>query len=186
MNNFLEVFNDELKKVKTAENSETQKVEHDDNYLAEIEKDIGDIAGCYEPVIEVIKEQFDETAEVKHTDVYKAGDELAVSYKGSTVISYQLQKNKVSSNVPASYRIKIGGKLQLPDMLVQTNDNGHYYYFEDKHTSTEDRDKDDLVGIPYQDEDGVVESNQFERVLEKHIARLGRYVGDDNNYPASY
>jgi len=67
--------------------------------------------------------------------------------------------------------------LQLPDILVQTNDNGNYYYFEDKHTSAADTDKDDLVGIPYQDKDGVVESNQFEKVLEKHIARLARYIG---------
>lgn len=174
MNKFLEVFNDELKKVQ--HNDAEQTEEHiNNNFLEEIEKDIGEIAGYYKPVIEAIKEQFDETAEV-----YKANDEITVSYKGSTVISYQLQKKRVSSDVPAAYRIKVGGKLQLPDILVQTNDNGHYYYFEDKHTSTEDRDKDDLVGIPYQDADGVVETNQFERVLEKHVARLARYVGEDN------
>lgn len=180
MNDFLEVFNDELKKVKAEDNNKAQEEQYDDNYLDEIEKDLGGIHGYYQPVIEVIQKQFDDRAEVRNTEVYKAGDEIAVSYKGSTVISYQLQKNKVSSNVPASYRIKIGGKLQLPDILVQTNDNSNYYYFEDKHTSTEDRNKDDLVGIPYQDADGVVESNQFDRVLEKHAARFGRYVGQDN------
>lgn len=178
MNKFLEVFNDELKKVQSNDAEQTEEHEND-NFLEEIEKDIGDIPGHFGPVIEVIQEKYDDTAEVRHTEVYKAGDEVAVLYKGSTVISYQLQKRRVSSNVPAAYRIKVGGKLQLPDMLVQTNDNGHYYYFEDKHTSTEDNDKDDLVGIPYQDADGVVETDQFERVLEKHVARLARYVGKD-------
>src|SRR5699024_2822698 len=113
----------------------------------------------------------------KKSERYKAGEEITINYKDRTAISYQLQKNKVSSNVPAAYRIRIGGKLQLPDILVQTNDNGNYYYFEDKHTSAADTDTDDLVGIPYQDKDGVVESNQFEKVLEKHIARLARYIG---------
>lgn len=179
MNKFLKVFNDELKKMESNDAEQTE--EHaDDIFLKEIEKDIGDIPGLFGSVIEVIQGKYDDTAEVRHTEVYKAGDEIAVLYKGSTVISYQLQKRRVSSNVPAAYRIKVGGKLQLPDMLVQTNDNGHYYYFEDKHTSTEDSDKEELVGIPYQDADGVVETNQFERVLEKHVARLGRYVGQDN------
>lgn len=177
MNNFLEVFNDELKKVQNEEQDESSQVQHDDNYLEEIERDLGKISEIYEPVIEVIKQKFDDTAEIKSPKDYKAGEEITVNYKGSTAISYQLQKNKVSSNVPAAYRIKIGGKLQLPDMLVQTNDNSNYYYFEDKHTSAVDTDKDDLVGIPYQDKDGVVESNQFDKVLEKHIARLARYIG---------
>ena len=177
MNNFLEVFNDELIKVQTEERDSGSQVQHDDNYLEEIERDLGKISEIYEPVIEVIKQKFDDTAEIKSPKDYKAGEEITVNYKGSTAISYQLQKNKVSSKVPAAYRIKIGGKLQLPDMLVQTNDNSNYYYFEDKHTSAADTDKDDLVGIPYQDKDGVVESNQFDKVLEKHIARLARYIG---------
>ncbi|MEY8560329.1 hypothetical protein AALF85_06475 [Jeotgalicoccus halotolerans] len=177
MNNFLEVFNDELKKVQTEERDDGSQVQHDDNYLEEIERDLGKISEIYEPVIEVIKQKFDDTAEIKSPKDYKAGEEITINYKGSTAISYQLQKNKVSSNVPAAYRIRIGGKLQLPDMLVQTNDNGNYYYFEDKHTSAADTDKDDLVGIPYQDKDGVVETNQFDKVLEKHIARLARYIG---------
>lgn len=180
MNNFLEVFNDELIKVQTEERDNGSQVQHDDNYLEEIERDLGKISEIYEPVIEVIKQKFDDTAEIKSPKDYKAGEEITVNYKGSTAISYQLQKNKVSSNVPAAYKIKIGGKLQLPDMLVQTNDNRNYYYFEDKHASSEDRDKDDLVGIPYQDTDGVVETDQFERVLEKHVVRLARYVGQDN------
>lgn len=177
MNNFLEVFNDELKKVQTEERDDGSQVQHDDNYLEEIERDLGKISEIYESVIEVIKQKFDDTAEIKSPKDYKAGEEITINYKGSTAISYQLQKNKVSSNVPAAYRIRIGGKLQLPDMLVQTNDNGNYYYFEDKHTSAADTDKDDLVGIPYQDKDGVVETNQFDKVLEKHIARLARYIG---------
>lgn len=177
MNNFLEVFNDELKKVQTEERDDGSQVQHDDNYLEEIERDLGKISEIYEPVIEVIKQKFDDTAEIKSPKEYKAGEEITINYKGSTAISYQLQKNKVSANVPAAYRIRIGGKLQLPDMLVQTNDNGNYYYFEDKHTSAADTDKDDLVGIPYQDKDGVVETNQFDKVLEKHIARLARYIG---------
>lgn len=177
MNNFLEVFNDELKKVQTEERDDGSQVQHDDNYLEEIERVLGKISEIYEPVIEVIKQKFDDTAEIKSPKDYKAGEEITINYKGSTAISYQLQKNKVSSNVPAAYRIRIGGKLQLPDMLVQTNDNGNYYYFEDKHTSAADTDKDDLVGIPYQDKDGVVETNQFDKVLEKHIARLARYIG---------
>lgn len=177
MNNFLEVFNDELKKVQTEERDDGSQVQHDDNYLEEIERDLGKISEIFEPVIEVIKQKFDDTAEIKSPKDYKAGEEITINYKGSTAISYQLQKNKVSSNVPAAYRIRIGGKLQLPDMLVQTNDNGNYYYFEDKHTSAADTDKDDLVGIPYQDKDGVVETNQFDKVLEKHIARLARYIG---------
>ena len=159
------------------EQDESSQIQHDDNYLEEIEKDLGKISEIYEPLIEVIKQKFDDTAEIKSPKDYKAGEEITVNYKGSTAISYQLQKNKVSSNVPAAYRIRIGGKLQLPDMLVQTNDNGNYYYFEDKHTSAADTDKDDLVGIPYQDKDGVVEPNQFDKVLEKHIARLARYIG---------
>lgn len=177
MNNFLEVFNDELKKVQTEKRDDGSQVQHDDNYLEEIERDLGKISEIYEPVIEVIKQKFDDTAEIKSPKDYKAGEEITINYKGSTAISYQLQKNKVSSNVPAAYRIRIGGKLLLPDMLVQTNDNGNYYYFEDKHTSAADTDKDDLVGIPYQDKDGVVETNQFDKVLEKHIARLARYIG---------
>lgn len=179
MNNFLEVFNDELNKVQSNDAEQTEK-HAADNFLEEIEKDISDISGHFRPVIEVIQEKYDATADIRHPEIYKAGDEVTVLYNGSTVISYQLQKKRVSSDVPAAYRIKVGGKLQLPDMLVETHDNGHYYYFEDKHTSTEDSDKDDLVGIPYQDADGVVETNQFERVLEKHVARLARYVGEDN------
>ena len=176
MNNFLEVFNDELKNVQS--NDKKQAEEHaDDNFVEEIEKDIGDIPDHFGPVIEAVGEKYDDTAEVRHTEIYKAGDEVAILYKGSAVISYQLQKRRVSPDVPAAYRIKVGGKLQLPDMLVQTNDNGNYYYFEDKHTSTEDSDKDDLVGIPYQDADGVVETDQFERILEKHVARLAGYIG---------
>ncbi|CAM4169085.1 hypothetical protein [Jeotgalicoccus halotolerans] len=177
MNNFLEVFNDELKKVQNEEQDESSQIQHDDNYLEEIERDLGKISEIYEPLIEVIKQKFDNTAEIKSPKDYKVEEEITINYKDSTAISYQLQKNKVSSNVPAAYRIRIGGKLQLPDMLVQTNDNGNYYYFEDKHTSAADTDKDDLVGIPYQDKDGVVESNQFDKVLEKHIGRLARYIG---------
>src|SRR5699024_1992331 len=180
MNNFLEVFNDELIKVQTEERDNGSQVQHDDNYLEEIERDLGKNSEIYEPVIEVIKQKFDDTAEIKSPKDYKAGEEITVNYKDSTAISYQLQENKVSSNVPAAYRIKIGGKLQLPDMLVQTNDNSNYYYFEDKHTSSEDRHKEELVRIPYQDADGVVETDQFERVLEKHVVRLARYVGQDN------
>ena len=180
MNNFLEVFNDELKKVQNEEQDESSRVQHNDNYLEEIERDLGKISEIYESVIELIKQKFVDTAEIKSPKDYKAGEEITINYKDSTAISYQLQKNKVSSNVPAAYRIKIGGKLQLPDMLVQTNVNCHYYYFEDKHTSSKDRDKDELVGIPYQDADGDVETDQFERVLEKHVVRLARYVGQDN------
>lgn len=179
MNNFLEVFNEELKKVQNGDKNQNE--EHaDDNCLEDIEKDIAVIPEHFAPVIEVIQKKYDDTAEVRHPEVYKAGDDVTVLYKGSPVISYQLQKKRASSDVPADYRIKVGGKLQLPDMLVQTNDNGNYYYFEDKHTSTEDSDKDDLIGIPYQDADGVVETNQFERVLEKHVARLARYVGEED------
>ena len=176
MNNFLKVFNDELKNVQGSNQHERHT---DDNFLKAIEKDIGNIPGHFGPVIEAVREKYDAAAEIKYTGEYKTGDEITVIYKNSTLISYQLQKGRVSSDVPASYRIKVSGKLQLPDILAQTNDNGHYYYFEDKYTSSEDRDKDDLVGIPYQDSDGVVETNQFERVLEKHIARLAGYIGAD-------
>src|SRR5699024_5384813 len=127
-----------------------------------------------------LKQKFDDTAEIKSPKDYKEVEERTINYKGSTAISYQLQKDKVSSNVPATYRIKIGCKLKLLDMLVHTHVNDYEYYFDDKHTSAEDRDKDDLVGIPYQDADSVVETDQFERVLEKHIVRLARYVGQDN------
>src|SRR5699024_10794128 len=150
MNSFLEVFNDELKKVQTEERDDGSQVQHDDNYLEEIKRDLSKISEIYEQVIEVIKQKFDDTAEIKNPKDYKAGEEISVNYKGSTATSYQLHKNKISSNVPAAYRIKIDGKLQLPDILVQTNDNRNYYYFEDKHTSSEKRDKDDLVDIQYQ------------------------------------
>lgn len=180
MNNFLEVFNDELQKVKAEHENTESYAQHDNNYLEEIEQDMGDIVGYYEPVIETIREQFDDTAEVRGTKVYKSGDEITVSYKGKAVISYELQEDTVSESVPAAYRIKVDGMLQLPDMLVQTSDNGNYYYFEDKYSSKQDSDKDDLVGIPYQDSDGVVESNQFDKVIEKHIARLARYIAKDN------
>src|SRR5699024_11729259 len=102
MNNFLEVFNDELKKVQTEERDDGSQVQHDDNYLEEIERDLGKISEIYEPVIEVIKQKFDDTAEIKSTKNYKAGEEKTINYKGSTAISYQMQKNNVYANLTAA------------------------------------------------------------------------------------
>ena len=76
MNNFLEVFNDELKKVQNEEQDESSQVQHDDNYLEEIERDLGKISEIYEPVIEVIKQKFDDTAEIKSPKDIKQGKRL--------------------------------------------------------------------------------------------------------------
>lgn len=175
MNHFLKVFNNEMKYMKNDVIKES-KAYNEQTLLEAVENDIGRIPEHFGPVIEAIRENYDNSAEIKHTKVYKAGDEMAVVLKEETVLSYELDSEKVSAGTPAVYRIKTGRALQLPDMLVQISDNGQYYYFEDKISAVSDSEKDDLVGIPYQDEDGSVENTQFERILEKHVARLARFI----------
>lgn len=77
MNHLLKIFNNELKHLKN------NRVKDSEAYNEQT-------------LLEAIRENYDDTAEIRNTKVYKSGDERAVFLKRDTVLSYTLESEKMS------------------------------------------------------------------------------------------